>query len=78
MSVVVTSDTGRTSTVDVTEEPVVVVIGETTGPAGVGLPIAPGAGSLAYYDGAAWVAIAPGDEGDVLTIISGVPTWVTP
>jgi len=42
--------------------------------------VAPGTaqGQMRYWDGAAWLVIAPGTEGQVLTSISGVPTWVTP
>jgi len=42
--------------------------------------VAPGTaqGQMRYWDGTAWLVIAPGTEGQVLTSINGVPTWVTP
>jgi hypothetical protein len=35
-------------------------------------------GDMVYFDGIDWVRIPLGSEGDVLTLVSGVPTWVTP
>jgi hypothetical protein len=35
-------------------------------------------GDIAYFDGTDWVRLAAGSEGDVLTIVEGVPAWVTP
>jgi len=32
-------------------------------------------GALAYYDGAAWVTLPPGANGQTLTIAGGIPTW---
>lgn len=32
-------------------------------------------GQMRYWDGAAWLVIAPGTEGQVLTFINGVPKW---
>jgi hypothetical protein len=42
--------------------------------------VAPGTvqGQMRYWDGTAWLVIAPGTEGQVLTSINGIPTWVTP
>jgi len=33
------------------------------------------AGQMQYWNGSAWVTVAPGNTGHVLTFISGVPTW---
>jgi hypothetical protein len=33
------------------------------------------AGEMLYWNGAAWVTVAPGNEGEVLTFTNGVPTW---
>ena len=35
------------------------------------------AGDMQYWNGSAWVIIAPGTTGQVLTFVSGVPTWMT-
>lgn len=35
-------------------------------------------GDLAYYNGTAWVRLPKGTDGDILTMVSGVPAWVTP
>ena len=32
-------------------------------------------GEMQYWNGTEWVLVAPGDEGDVLILLSGVPTW---
>lgn len=32
-------------------------------------------GEMQYWNGSAWVTVAPGTEGGVLTFINGVPTW---
>ncbi len=32
-------------------------------------------GAIAYYNGAAWITLAPGANGQVLTLAGGVPTW---
>ena len=39
--------------------------------------VAPGTvqGQMRYWDGTAWLVIAPGTEGQVLTFINGVPKW---
>ena len=34
-------------------------------------------GEMQYWNGTAWVTVAPGTEGQVLTFINGVPTWRT-
>ncbi|MFT7002526.1 MAG: hypothetical protein ACJAVW_003569 [Spirosomataceae bacterium] len=41
--------------------------------------VAPGTaqGQMRYWDGTAWLVIAPGTEGQVLTFVSGEPTWKT-
>lgn len=36
------------------------------------------AGDIMYYNGTDWVRLAKGTDGDVLTLVSGVPAWVTP
>jgi|WetSurMetagenome_2_1015567.scaffolds.fasta_scaffold29278_2 uncharacterized protein (TIGR02145 family) len=33
------------------------------------------AGQMLYWNGSAWINVAPGTTGQVLTFISGVPTW---
>ncbi len=33
-------------------------------------------GEMQYWNGTAWVTVAAGDEGQVLTFIGGVPTWI--
>jgi len=35
-------------------------------------------GDLLYHDGADWVSLPAGSDGDVLKMVSGVPAWVTP
>jgi uncharacterized protein (TIGR02145 family) len=35
------------------------------------------AGEMNYWNGSAWVTVAPGTTGQVLTFVSGVPTWET-
>lgn len=42
------------------------------------LPPAPSTGDLQYWNGSAWVSLGIGSEGDILTVVSGVPAWVTP
>lgn len=32
-------------------------------------------GQIQYWDGSAWVTLAPGSTGQVLTLVEGVPTW---
>jgi len=32
-------------------------------------------GQMLYWNGTAWVAVAPGNSGQVLTLVNGVPTW---
>lgn len=44
----------------------------------VAMPDGSTAGDMLVWDGAAWVALPVGTEGQVLTISSGVPAWVTP
>ncbi|PKG42563.1 hypothetical protein, partial [Psychroflexus sp. MES1-P1E] len=33
------------------------------------------AGDMQYWNGTAWIIVAPGITGQVLTFVSGVPTW---
>ena len=48
----------------------------TTGTGGVMQATAgTAAGQMLYWNGTAWVNVAPGSSGQVLTIINGVPTW---
>ena len=42
----------------------------------VGVTPGTAAGQMQYWDGTAWVTIAPGNTGNVLTFINGVPTWL--
>jgi hypothetical protein len=44
------------------------------GPAGT-FPNGSAAGQMMYWNGSAWVAVAPGTEGATLTFCNGVPTW---
>lgn len=32
-------------------------------------------GSIMYYNGTDWIQLAPGTDGQVLTLAGGVPTW---
>lgn len=44
-----------------------------------GVPVAAGpytAGTMLYYDGAVWQKLLPGTNGQILTMVGGVPTWV--
>jgi uncharacterized protein (TIGR02145 family) len=34
-------------------------------------------GQMLYWNGTAWVNVPPGNSGQVLTLVNGVPTWVT-
>jgi uncharacterized protein (TIGR02145 family) len=36
------------------------------------------AGQMQYWNGSAWVTVTPGSTGQVLTFVSGVPTWGAP
>ncbi len=45
-----------------------------TGPAGT-FPPGTVAGEMNYWNGTAWVAVAPGTNGQNLTFCDGVPTW---
>jgi hypothetical protein len=44
------------------------------GPAGT-FPNGNAAGQMMYWNGSAWVAVAPGAEGSTLSFCNGVPTW---
>ena len=39
------------------------------------LPTSPTAGTMSYYEGSAWVSIAPDSDDQTLSFCSGVPTW---
>ena len=39
------------------------------------LPVNPAPGTMAYYDGNNWVAVAPGNYGAPLSFCDGVPSW---
>lgn len=41
-------------------------------------PSGQAAGDLLYYNGSAWVRLAKGSDGQVLTLASGTPAWATP
>ena len=36
------------------------------------------AGAILYFDGAEWVALEAGEDGQVLTMASGAPKWLSP
>jgi hypothetical protein len=43
------------------------------------IPVAPGPytiGTMLYFDGVNWQKLLPGINGQVLTMVAGVPTWV--
>jgi hypothetical protein len=42
------------------------------------LPTPTAIGTMNYWDGDAWVEVAPGTDGQVLTFRVGVPKWETP
>jgi uncharacterized protein (TIGR02145 family) len=46
--------------------------------AGNGFPTGTAAGQMQYWNGSAWVNVAPGATGQVLTFVNGVPTWQKP
>jgi len=39
------------------------------------VPVGTAPGQMQYWNGSAWITVAPGTTGQVLTFISGVPTW---
>jgi len=41
------------------------------------VPAATQTGDMQYWDGSEWITVPRGSAGQVLTIVSGVPTWVT-
>jgi hypothetical protein len=41
----------------------------------VSTPTQPNTGDLLYYDGNQWNILDPGDEGQLLTMINGIPAW---
>jgi len=43
------------------------------------IPVAPGnysVGTMLYYDGVVWQKLIPGTNGQQLTMVGGIPTWV--
>ena len=42
------------------------------------LPTAPATGAMNYWDGTAWVELAPATEGSTLQFMNGAPTWIAP
>jgi hypothetical protein len=43
------------------------------------VPVAAGpytTGTMLYYNGSIWQKLAPGTNGQILTMVGGVPTWV--
>jgi len=48
-----------------------------TGLRGIALAVAPPVtGTMLYYDGSVWQNLAPGSNGQVLTMAAGIPTWI--
>jgi hypothetical protein len=45
------------------------------GPAGEGFTPGDAAGDIKYWDGADWVNLGIGTEGQVLEVVSGLPAW---
>ena len=45
------------------------------GPTGAGFTPGDNTGDIKYWDGSDWVNLAVGSEGQVLKVVSGVPTW---
>lgn len=41
------------------------------------VPIGIQTGEMQYWNGTAWVTVAAGDEGQMLSFVGGVPTWTT-
>ena len=41
------------------------------------VPIGTQIGEMQYWNGTAWVTVAAGDEGQMLSFVGGVPTWTT-
>jgi len=41
------------------------------------VPTGTQAGEMQYWNGSEWVTVTPGTEGQVLTLVGGVPTWKT-
>lgn len=46
-----------------------------TGPQGNGFSNGTAVGQMMYWNGTAWVTVAPGTQGQTLTFCAGVPTW---
>ncbi len=42
-----------------------------------GMPAGTATGDMLYWDGGAWARVSAGSNGQVLTLISGIPTWVS-
>jgi uncharacterized protein (TIGR02145 family) len=49
----------------------------TANNAKVGLTPGTNPGEMQYWNGTAWVTVASGNDGQFLTLVSGVPTWRT-
>jgi uncharacterized protein (TIGR02145 family) len=43
----------------------------------VGVTLGTSAGQMQYWNGTAWVTVATGGEGQMLSFVGGVPTWIT-
>ena len=41
------------------------------------VPIGTQIGEMQYWNGTAWVTVAAGNEGQILSFVGGVPTWIT-
>ncbi len=39
------------------------------------MPEGTAAGEMRYWDGSEWIAVEPGNEGNILVFINGIPTW---
>lgn len=40
------------------------------------LPTNPQAGDIAFHDGDSWQRLPPGQSGDILSIVDGIPAWI--
>ncbi len=41
------------------------------------VPVGTQTGEMQYWDGSEWITVVPGNEGQVLTMNGGIPTWQT-
>jgi hypothetical protein len=65
-----------TGTSQLLSVPYALYAGTTTLPAGmVNLAAPPAAGDLLFFDGTGWKALAKGNNGQVLTVVDGMPAW---